>query len=87
MNDGIELKPLPVFASDEEADAFVDHADLSDYDLSGFRTMRFEFAASPETLTIRLPVPLLEALKSKARRTRLSYDRLIEDALAGSLRD
>ena len=32
-------KPLPHFGSDEEAARFLDEADLSDYDLSGFKPL------------------------------------------------
>ena len=32
-------KPLPHFGSDEEAVRFVDEADLSEYDLSGFKPL------------------------------------------------
>ena len=35
-------KPLPPLTSDAEAEDFVETADLSEYDLSGFRPMRFE---------------------------------------------
>lgn len=35
-------KPLPPLSSDAEAEDFVETADLSDYDLSGFAPMRFE---------------------------------------------
>jgi uncharacterized protein YegP (UPF0339 family) len=35
-------KPLPTFASDQEAEAFVDHADLTEFDLSTGKTMTFE---------------------------------------------
>ena len=35
-------KSLPPLRSDAEAEAFVNTADLSQYDLSGFRPMRFE---------------------------------------------
>ncbi|MCZ8180901.1 MAG: CopG family antitoxin [Rhizobium sp.] len=37
-------KTLPTFNSDEEAEKFVATADLSDYDLSGFTPVTFEFA-------------------------------------------
>jgi predicted DNA binding CopG/RHH family protein len=87
MNDGIKRKPLPDFASDEDAEDFVDHADLSDYDLSDFKTMRFHFAPPEQTVTIRLPAPLLAALKAKADSTGLSYDRLVEQALSAALQD
>ena len=36
-------KKLPPFASDEEAEKFVSNADLSEYDLSGFTPVTFEF--------------------------------------------
>lgn len=35
-------KRFPVFQSDEEAERFVDEADLSEFDFSGFKPMRFE---------------------------------------------
>ncbi len=35
--------PLPRLNSDEEAEKFVAEADLSQYDLSGFKPMHFEF--------------------------------------------
>lgn len=37
------LEKMPSLRSDAEAEAFVDSADLSRYDLSGFKPMRFEF--------------------------------------------
>ena len=37
-----ETKPMPSLRSDAEAEEFVETADLSEYDLSGFKPMRFE---------------------------------------------
>lgn len=34
-----KLKPLPDFATDEEAERFVDEADLTEFDLSGARSV------------------------------------------------
>lgn len=34
-----KLKPLPDFATDEEAERFVDEADLTEFDLSGTRSV------------------------------------------------
>lgn len=34
---------LPVLSSDKAAEDFVDKADLTDYDLSGMKAVRFEF--------------------------------------------
>lgn len=74
-------KPLPVFKSDEEADAFVDNADLSEYDLSGFQPVKFEFEKKSAQLNMRLPEALLTAVKQKARERGIPYTRLIREAL------
>ena len=52
-------KPLPPLRSDEEAEQFVDTADLSEYDLSGFKPMRFEIEPKAASLNMRLPAALL----------------------------
>ena len=36
-------KKIPVFKTDMEAEAFVETADLSEYDFSQFKAVRFEF--------------------------------------------
>lgn len=36
-------KPMPSLKSDADAEQFVTTADLSQYDLSGFKPMRFEY--------------------------------------------
>lgn len=36
-----KVEPLPSLPSDEAAEAFVANADLTGYDLSGFKPMRF----------------------------------------------
>lgn len=46
--------PLPPLRSDAEAEAFVDMADLTEYDLSGFRLMRFEIKPKETSLNTRL---------------------------------
>ena len=43
MSDNDKRKPLPRLKTDEEAERFVAEADLSEYDLSGFKPARFEF--------------------------------------------
>lgn len=37
-------QPLPSLRTDAQAEHFVDSADLSEYDLSGFRPMSFEIS-------------------------------------------
>ena len=60
-------KPMPSLRSDADAQRFVDTADLSVYDLSGFKPMNFEFEPKAAALNMRLPQNLLDALKAKAK--------------------
>lgn len=56
-------------------------------DLSGFKPMRFEMQPKSAALNMRLPAPLLDALKAKARAKGVHYTRyvrmLLEADLAG----
>ncbi len=49
------LKKLPPLLSDEEAENFIDTADLSEYDLSDFSQIKFEFEPKASTINMRLP--------------------------------
>jgi len=75
------LKPMPSIGSDAEAEHFVDTADLTEYDLSGFKPMRFEFEAKSAALNMRLPAKLLEALKLKAQAMGIPYTRYVRQLL------
>lgn len=74
-------KKLPKLRSDEEAEQFVATADLTDYDLSQMRTMRFEFLPKSERVNMRLPSQLLQAVKAKAAEQGVPYQRFIRQAL------
>ena len=71
------LKPFPSFKSDEEAEQFVDQADLTQYDLSGFKPASFEFAKNSAQVNLRIPQPLLDAVKDKARARGIPFTRYI----------
>jgi len=77
MSDREQNKPLPRFASDEEAQKFTDEADLSEYDLSGFRPLSsFEFAKKKDArLEMRIAEDQLKALKSAAKAQGIPYSR------------
>jgi len=49
-------KPIPSLPSDEAAEHFVATADLSSYDLSGFKPVRFDITKKAPALSTRLPV-------------------------------
>lgn len=74
-------KKLPALKSDKEAEEFVATSDLTDYDLSEMRTVRFEFQAKSERVNMRLPRPLLEAVKAEAAKAGVPYQRFIRQAL------
>jgi predicted DNA binding CopG/RHH family protein len=74
-------KPLPELNSDEAAEAFVATANLADYDLRAFKPVNFEFQAKSKSVTMRLPDALLDAVKAKAKRLGLPYQRLIRHAI------
>jgi predicted DNA binding CopG/RHH family protein len=81
-----KLKKLPTFKSDREAEAFVDKADLSAYDLSGGEFVRFELKPKDKTVNLRLPGQLLEAVRKRAKRAGLPYQRFIRMALEAAVR-
>ena len=45
-------KKLPELKTDAEAEAFVDEADLSQYDLSGMQPVNFEFQPTAKSITM-----------------------------------
>ncbi len=85
MNDPKELKPFPRLSSDEEAEAFVENADLSEYDFSDMKPTRFEFAAKAARINMRVPLGLLEAVKATATRQGMPYQRFIRQALENAI--
>ena len=80
-------KPMPSLKSDADAEQFVATADLSKFDLSGFKPMRFEFEPKAAALNMRLPQNLLDAVKLKAKARGMPYTRyvrlLLESDVAG----
>ena len=73
-------RKVPEMTTDEEAEALLEQ-DLSDLDFSQFKPVRFEFQAKAARLNMRLPVPLLDAVKAKAKARGVPYTRLIREVL------
>ena len=78
-------KKLPKLQSDEEAEEFVANADLTDYDLSELRTVLFEFQPKSERVNMRLPKPLLDAVKASAVKAGVPYQRFIRQVLEAAV--
>lgn len=70
-------KTMPTLPDDKAAEQFVATADLSEYDLSGFKPMQFEMAPKTAAIHMRLPAPLLDAVKAKARERGIPYTRYV----------
>jgi predicted DNA binding CopG/RHH family protein len=73
-------KKVPALRTDEAAEQFLAQ-DLSTLDFSRFHPVRFEFEKKDKQINMRLPAPLLAALKAKAKERGIPYTRLIREAL------
>jgi predicted DNA binding CopG/RHH family protein len=80
-------KTIPTFRTDEEAERFVEAADLSEYDLSGGQVVHFELKPKDKSVNLRLPAQLLEAVRDRASRAGIPYQRFIRMALEAALRE
>ena len=76
----------PELTSDEDAERFVEEADLSEYDFSQMVPVSFEFEKKAAALNMRIPQSLLDAVKAKAAAKGVPFTRyvrlLIEQDLA-----
>ncbi len=68
---------IPLLMTDEDAERFVDQADLTKFDLSGFKPAQFEFEKKAAQINMRVPKPLLEAVKTKAQARGMPFTRYI----------
>ena len=73
MRKPIAPKELPSFRSDAEAEAFIEQADFSRYDLSGGEFVRFELKPKDKTVNLRLPGALLDAVRVRAKRAGVPF--------------
>jgi predicted DNA binding CopG/RHH family protein len=85
-------KPFPKFDSYEQLEAFLDAADLDEYDLTAGALPRDEWFARYErfakdaSIHLRLPDGLLEAVQAQAAKQRISTQRLIREYIERGLR-
>jgi predicted DNA binding CopG/RHH family protein len=73
-------KKVPRLRTDEQAEAFLAQ-DLSNLDFSQFKTVRFEFERKDEQINMRMPKPLLAAVKARAKARGIPYTRFIRETL------
>jgi predicted DNA binding CopG/RHH family protein len=74
------MKTVPIMTTDAEAEAFLNQ-DLSNLDFSQFRPMTWETAPKDARINMRVPGALMAALKAKAAKRGIPYQRLIRELL------
>ena len=80
-------KKFPEFKTDAEAEAFVETADLSEYDFSDMVPMRFELRRKDKSVSLRLPEGLLDEVRAVAKRANMPYQRYIRMAIERALHE
>ena len=73
-------KKVPHLKTDEQAEAFLAQ-DLSGLDFSQFKPVGFEFEKKDEQINMRVPKPLLAAVKARAKARGIPYTRFIRETL------
>jgi predicted DNA binding CopG/RHH family protein len=84
MKKQLLTKKVPRLRNDKQAEAFLSQ-DLSHLDFSQFKPARFEFERKDEQINMRVPKPLLAAVKARAKSRGIPYTRFIREALEQAL--
>jgi predicted DNA binding CopG/RHH family protein len=80
-------RPIPTFKTNKEAEVFVETADLSAYDLTAGQIVRFELKGKDKPVTLRLPSESLDAVRARAERAGMRYQRFIRIALERAVQE
>jgi len=78
-------KRFPDLKSDDEADAWLQGADLTEYDLADMKKVRFELARKDASISLRLPAALLASLRAEAAKANMPTQRLIRMLIEAQL--
>jgi len=78
---------FPEFRSDAAAERFVETSDLSEYDFSDMKPMRFELRRKDKSVSLRLPEPLLNAVRERAEKAGMPYQRFMRLAIERALHE
>ena len=73
-------RKVPQMTTDAEAEAFLDQ-DLSDLDFTQFKPTNWELHPKTARINMRVPQALVDALKAKAAKEGIPYQRLIRQAI------
>jgi len=78
-------KKFPDLKSDDEAEAWLQGADLTEYDLTDMKKVRFELARKDASISLRLPAALLASLRAEAAKANMPTQRLIRMLIEAQL--
>ncbi len=73
-------RKVPPMTTDAEAEDFLDQ-DLSDLDFTQFKPADWELQPKTARINMRVPQALVDALKAKAAKEGIPYQRLIRRAI------
>ena len=73
-------RAVPKMTTDEEAEAFLDQ-DLSALDFTQFKPLYWERQPKTARINMRVPAPLLDAIKARAEQRGIPYQRWIREAM------
>ena len=78
-------KTFSALETDDEIDACLQGADLTEYDLSEMKKVRFELARKDVSISLRLPAALHATLKAEAAKANMPTQRLIRMLIEAQL--
>ena len=78
-------KKFPDLKTETQADDWLQSADLTDYDLSEMKKVRFELAPKDTSISLRLPAGLLATLKARAAEANMPTQRFIRVLIEAQL--
>lgn len=79
------LRKFPDLKTDDEADDWLQSADLGEYDLSEMKKVRFELAPKDASISLRLPAALLATLQARAAKAKMPTQRFIRILIEAQL--
>jgi predicted DNA binding CopG/RHH family protein len=71
---------VPRLKTDKEAEDFLEK-DLSNLDFAQFKPVQFEFEKKGAQLNMRVPQPLLDKVKARAKKRGIPYTRFIRQLM------
>ncbi|QDC08170.1 hypothetical protein FHY55_02435 [Oceanicola sp. D3] len=81
-----QKKPWPSLPSDAAAEAFVEEADLSEFDWGAAEPAAYEFEDKSARVTMRMPESQLAAIRAEAEKRGVKYQRFMRELMERGMR-